>query len=97
MQRREVRVTDQFFDRLDDLLPAERSAEGEPSTTDFLLHEIPSVIERLASMFEEVTMPALPGSDVRVLITAGVFGRILAFYVALAPDGWVEIFYLDID
>ncbi len=97
MPRREVRVTDQFFDRLDELLASERSADGEPSTTDFLLHEMPSVIERLASMFEEVTMHAVPGSDVRVLITAGVFGRNLAFYVASAPDGWIEILYLDID
>lgn len=75
MTRREVRVTDQFFNRLDELLPAERSVDGQPSTTDFLLHEIPSVIELLASTFEDVTIPVVPGSDMRVLITAGVFGE----------------------
>ncbi len=94
---RDVRVTDTFFDRLDDLLPSERSVRGDPSSSDFLRHEMPRVIERLASSFEQVTMPVVPGSDVRVLITAGVFGRNLAFYVAIAPDGWVEILDLDMD
>ena len=97
MTRREVRVTDQFFDRLDDLLPSERSVDGQPSTTDSLPHEIPSVIELLASNFEQVTIPVVSGSDVRALITAGVFGEVLAFYVVLAADGWVEVRYLDID
>lgn len=90
-------MTDQFFERLDELLPSERSPSGLPSTTDFLLHEMPSVIDRLASNFEGVTIPAVRVSDVRLLITAGVFGRHLAFYVALAPDGWIEILYLEID
>lgn len=90
-------MTDQFFDRLEALLPSERSVAGDPSTADFLLHEMPRLIDRLASGFEEVTIPALPGSDVRVLITAGVFGRIVALYVALAADGWVEVFDLEID
>ena len=58
---------------------------------------MPRVIERLASGFEGVTIPAAPGSDIRVLITAGVFGRILGIYVALAADGWVEVIDLDID
>ena len=39
-QRRRVRVTEQFFERLDELLPADRSADGLPSATDFLLHEL---------------------------------------------------------
>ena len=58
---------------------------------------MPRVIERLASGFEEVTIPAAPGSDVRVLITVGVFGRILGIYVALAAGGRVEVIDLDID
>jgi hypothetical protein len=45
--RRQVRVAPSFFDRLDELLPAERSPTGVPSTADFLLHEIPPLIDLL--------------------------------------------------
>jgi hypothetical protein len=34
---RQVRFTEQFFDRLDTLLPSERGTDGTPSVTDFLL------------------------------------------------------------
>ncbi len=46
--RRQVRVTEQFFDRLDELLPGQRSATGTPSATDFLLHDMPRIIDLLA-------------------------------------------------
>jgi len=56
-ERRSVRVTEQFFARLDELLPAERTPDGGPSATDFLLHEMPSIIERLATDFAGTTTP----------------------------------------
>jgi len=43
-QRRQVRVAPSFFDRLDELLPEERSGTGVASTADFLLHEIPALL-----------------------------------------------------
>ena len=95
--RRQVRVSQTFFDRLDELLPEERSAEGFPSATDFLLHEIPAVIDRLAVAFEESTTPFVAGSDIRVLITAGVFIDLMAVYAVIANDGAVEIIYLEIE
>src|SRR5918994_1654836 len=63
-QRRLVRVAPSFFERLDELLPAERTAEGAPSTTDFLLHEIPQIIDRLARDYETATtvVPYCPES-----------------------------------
>ena len=57
-ERRQVRVTEQFFEQLDELFPASRSPEGRPSATDFLLHEMPNVIEKLAGDFETATMPS---------------------------------------
>jgi hypothetical protein len=64
--RRIVRVVQEFFDRLDDLLPAERSATGAPSTTDFLLHDLPPVIDVLALNYDTVTtpVPSAPGVSV---------------------------------
>ena len=96
-ERRQVRVSQTFFDRLDELLPAERSAEGFPSATDFLLHEIPAVIDRFAVAFEESTTPFVAGSYIRVLITAGVFVNLMAVYAVIANDGAVEIIYLEIE
>ena len=59
MNRRQVRVTASFFERLDELLPAQRSATGTPSGTDFLLHEMPAIIDRLADAYETSTCPSL--------------------------------------
>ncbi len=95
--RRLVRVTQSFFDRLDELLPEERSASGEPSSADFLLHEIPPIIDQLAEDYEGTTVaiPDLP--EVRVLITSGILVGAVAVYATLAPDDSVEVIFLDLD
>jgi hypothetical protein len=95
-QRRQVRVAPSFFDRLDEFLPPERSTTGTPSSTDFLLHELPPIIDRLAANYEAVTA-AMPGApEIRVHLTTGVLVAELAIYATLAVDGAVEIIYLDI-
>lgn len=92
-----VRVAPSFFDRLDELLPSERSATGTPSTTDFLLHDLPPIIDRLAEDYECSTLavPSLPG--VRVLITAGALVPTVAVYTVVAADDAVEVIYLELD
>jgi hypothetical protein len=52
---RQVRFTEQFFNRLDWLLPDERGADGAPSVTDFLLLDLPPVRDDLATNFEATT------------------------------------------
>ena len=96
-QRRQVRVAPSFFDRLDELLPEERSAAGVASTADFLLHELPPLIDLLAENYEGATLAVPDVPDVRVLIATGVLVAHLALYVILADDGAVEIIYLEID
>ena len=93
-ERRRVRVSQTFFDRLDELLPEGRDGEGSPSSADFLLHDMPAVIDRLALAYEASTAALEDGFDVRVLITAGVLVDFMAVYVTLASDGYVEIIYL---
>ena len=95
--RRQVRVAPSFFDRLDELLPAERSPTGVPSTADFQLHEIPPLIDLLALDYEAATLAVKGVPEVRVLIAAGVLVVRLALYVVLADDNAVEIIYLEID
>src|SRR5918996_2197775 len=61
-QRRLVRVAPSFSDRLDELLPGGRTAAGQPSATDFLLHELPRIIDRLAQDYESVTLAVPAGA-----------------------------------
>ncbi len=96
-RRRLVRVAPSFFDRLDELLPEQRSATGVPSSTDFLLHEIPPIIDRLAGNYESVTLVVPEAPEVRVHLTTGALVPYMAIYTVLATDGAVEIIYLDID
>ena len=45
---RVVRFTDSFFARLDQLLREERSTDGKPSVTDFLVFDLPRVHDKLS-------------------------------------------------
>ena len=94
--RRRVVVLAEFFDRLDELLPAERTDSGGPSTADFALHDLTAIIDTLADEYEGSTMPA-PGTDTRVLVTAGMTVSFVAIYVRLRSDDTVEVLSLDLD
>lgn len=54
LERRVVRVTAFFFEQLDEQLAPERGDDGQPSATDFLVMELPAVVERFATRFEEL-------------------------------------------
>ena len=49
MTDRAVRFTESFFERLEELLPSERGADGTPSITDFLVLEVPGLRDGLAA------------------------------------------------
>ncbi len=70
MAERQVRFTDQFFDRLEVLLPFERDASGAPSVTDFIVLETPRLRDRLAADYEGSTMPT-EDPEVRAAIATG--------------------------
>ncbi len=96
MTRRQVVVLPEFFDHLDQLLPAERSPEGRPSTADFALHDLTAIIDTLAIAFESKTL-AIPETDVRVLVTAGMTVSFVAIYVRERADGTIEVLSIDLD
>ena len=81
-KRRQVRVAPSFFDRLDELLPEERTATGKPSATDFLLHEIPTIIDRLAEEYERHTMVLTAAPEFRVMIAADPDPTLLDLHLA---------------
>jgi hypothetical protein len=93
---RVVRFTEQFFNRLDSLLPEERQADGTPSVTDFIVHELPRVRDRLSEDFEGNTAAA-DQPDVRVYVSRGILFVAIAVYAALDDDGNVEAFWLSVE
>jgi hypothetical protein len=52
--RRTVRVDQQFFTELDAQLDESRGPNGEPSASDFLLIELPTIAEAFAARFDEL-------------------------------------------
>jgi hypothetical protein len=89
---RQVRFSEQFFERLDLLLPDERGPDGTPSVTDFLVFDLPRVRDQLASDLEGNTLPT-ESPDIRVFVGAGLLVDGYAMYVAL--DGnTVEVFWI---
>ena len=96
-RRRQVRVAEGFFDQLDRVLPDERTVGGLPSATDFLLYEMPRLIERLATDYEGVTLPVESEPGLRVLITSGILVGHIAVYATVAADEAVDILALKLD
>lgn len=92
---RQVRFTEQFFDRLDLGLPSERGADGTPSITDFLLFDLPRVRDDLVADYEANTL-ATDDPDVRLFIGAGLLVSRYAIYVALEDDV-IEAFWIAIE
>ena len=96
MTRRQVVVLPEFFDHLDQLLPAERTPAGTPSTADFALHDLTAIIDTLAESFETKTLP-VAGSEVRVLVAAGMTVAFFAIYARKRSDETIEVISLDLD
>jgi hypothetical protein len=87
---RVVRFTAGFSECLDSLFPEERSPEGGPSATDFLLYELPRPV---GGDFEGTTLPA-DEPPVRVWVGSGIFVRHLAVYGYIDDHGAVEVIWL---
>lgn len=89
--RRRVTFHDAFFERLDELLPAERPGDGTPSRSDFMAFELPPLVDLLAAEFERMTtiVPDVPG--VRVLVASGVLvDRMRSTSASSGPMPWKD-------
>jgi hypothetical protein len=87
---RTVRFTESFFERLEELLPAERGADGTPSITDFLVLEVPGLRDGLAADAVRLTRPTTI-DGVRVYINGGVLVPAVMMYM-FVDDLDVEVF-----
>lgn len=95
--RRVVRVSAGFFDQLDRQLSAERGPAGEPSATDLMVVDLPTIVERFATRFEELPEAVEGVGDARVVVGTGEIVRAFVVYGPLLTDGAVELIGVDID
>lgn len=97
MTRRQVRVTQAFFDQLDSQLGPERGPNGEPSATDFIALQLPAIIERFATDFDELPeiVPGVPAG--RMLIAPGVLVLVVAVFGLLTDDDTIDLTGITID
>lgn len=96
MTRRLVKVHPVFFDFLDDLLGPDR-VSGRPSSTDFLVHEMPGIVDLLAEKYKESTIQVGDDPNVRLFYSAGYLVQLMAIYVTEFSDGSLELIDLDLD
>ena len=96
-ERRQVRVDPAFFDELDEQLGSSRGPRGEPSSTDFLTMDLPTIVEEFAERFE--TLPvAFPGrADYRVLVTTGTLVAASVVIGQLRSDDTIVLLGIEID
>ncbi len=92
-----VRVDPQFFTELDAQLGESRGPNGEPSASDFLLIELPTLSAVLAERFDE--LPALypDRDDYRYLVATGRLVHAVTITAQLAANGSIVLFGVDID
>lgn len=89
--RREVRVADSFFVELDLQLGSERGPNGEPSATDFLVVDLPAIVEVFAAEFE--TLPETIGglASMRMFIATSTLVRAFVVHGIEISIGVVEL------
>jgi hypothetical protein len=64
--------------------------------TDFIVHELPRIRDRLSEDFEGNAVAA-GQPDVRVYVSGGILATSIAVYAALDDDGDVEAFWLSVE
>jgi len=93
---RTVRFLQTFFDDLDSQLPAQRGVGGVPSSTDFLLYDLPTIRDLLADDFERHTTEMLELSPMRLFIGAGTLVRGVVLYAYVAADDAIDVVALEL-
>jgi hypothetical protein len=95
--RRPVRVDPQFFTELDEQLCETRGPNGEPSASDFLLIDLPSIADTFAEQFEQLPTMYRDRDDYRYLVTTGRLVAAAVVVGQLVADGSIVLFTVDLD
>ena len=97
MTRRTVRVDQQFFSDLDAQLQDTRGPNGEPSSSDFLLLDLPTIAEVFAESFDDLPAMFDGRTDYRYLVTTGSLVAAAVVVGQLVADGTIVLVGIDID
>ena len=95
--RRHVRVDSGFFDDLDAQLGTARGPKGEPSSTDFLVLDLPTIVDRFAEDFESLALVYPGRSDYRVLVSTGTLVATSVVIGQLVADDTVVLLGVEVD
>jgi len=94
--RREVRVAESFFEELDRQLGPERGPSGEPSATDFLVVDLPTIVEAFASGFDELPAAIKGLESVRMFIGTGALAQALVMHGIETTEGIIDLVGIEI-
>jgi len=95
--RRTVRVDQQFFTELDAQLGETRGPNGEPSASDFLLIELPTIAETFGERFDELLRLYPERDDYRYLVAGGRLVYAVVVVGQLINDDTISLFGIEID
>ena len=95
--RRQVRVDPQFFADLEAQLGDTRGPNGEPSSTDFLLLDLPSIADVFAESFEELPAMYAGREDYRYLVTTGTLVAAAVVIGQVVADESIVLFGIEIE
>lgn len=97
MTRRTVRVDQQFFTELDAQLGETRGPNGEPSASDFLLIELPTIAETFGERFDELLRLYPERDDYRYLVAGGRLVYAVVVVGQLIDEDTISLFGIEID
>ena len=95
--RRAVRVAPHFFDELDAIFGPGRGPNGEPSSTDFLLIDLPLIADAFAERFAELQPMFADRDDYRLLVATGSLAKAALVTGQLLADGSIVLIEIEID
>lgn len=96
-KRRQVRVDPVLFEELDSILGPSRGPNGEPSSTDFITFDVPTVVEEFAEQFETLPTAFPDRGDYRVLVSTGTLVAASVVIGQLMPDDTIVLLGIEID
>jgi len=95
--RRAVRVDQTFFDDLDRQLGSDRGPNGEPSTTGFIVIDLPTVVEEFATHFDALPIAYPDRPDYRVLVIGGTLAAAAVVIGQLVADDSIVLLGIELD
>lgn len=92
-----MRASSAFFGDIDRQLGSDRGPNGEPSATDFLVIEVPAIVEKFATDFENLPVAVEGVVEARMALGTGHLVSAFAVYGLLMSDDSVELIGVEVD